>query len=278
MRTWSPRSSGWSVPDDELAPSPHAERGIPGPRELLRPNDVRVLPVYHHDVQPLHRGHERPIVRIHPAPGCDSARARERLPLRPQRRRLRIPRSAVPGADDRDAQLPGRHAGNPSDAVPADVPRDVRAGRDFLHGLAPRARDRRPRPLRSGDALSIDEHRGPLRHRAPVVPLGDVPELFRLDRLHAKPRRICGRRRGKEFVDLQRSGTYAKMFFSFVTPLLLLSFTAWFVRYGLQVPVGFNTVFYAGMVGFFGVILYNWMNNVDATDYLATVPASVPQV
>src|SRR6058998_847282 len=83
---------------------------------------------------------------------------------------------------------------------------------------------------------------------------------------------------GKEFVDLQRSGTYAKMFFSFVTPLLLLSFTAWFVRYGLQVPVGFNTVFYAGMVGFFGVILYNWMNNVDATDYLATVPVSVPQV
>src|SRR5438132_110048 len=68
------------------------------------------------------------------------------------------------------------------------------------------------------------------------------------------------------------------MFFSFVTPLLLLSFTAWFVRYGLQVPVGFNTVFYAGMVGFFGVILYNWLNNVDATDYLATLPVSVPQV
>jgi len=83
---------------------------------------------------------------------------------------------------------------------------------------------------------------------------------------------------GKELLDFQRSGTYAKMFFSFVTPLLLLSFTAWFVRYGLQVPVGFNTVFYAGMVGFFGVILYNWMNNVDATDYLSTVPVSVPQV
>src|SRR2546427_1948691 len=67
---------------------------------------------------------------------------------------------------------------------------------------------------------------------------------------------------GKEFVDLQRSGTYAKMFLSFVTPLLLLCFTASFVRYGLQVPVGFNTVFYAGMVGFFCVISSNWMNNV----------------
>ncbi len=82
----------------------------------------------------------------------------------------------------------------------------------------------------------------------------------------------------KELVDLKRSGTFAKMFFSFVTPLLFLSFTAWFVRYGLQVPVGFNTVFYAGMVGFFGVMLYNWLNNVDAMDYLATLPVSVPQV
>ena len=82
----------------------------------------------------------------------------------------------------------------------------------------------------------------------------------------------------KEFVDLKRSGTFAKMFFSFVAPLLFLSFTAWFVRYGLQVPVGFNTVFYAGMVGFFGVMLYNWLNNVDSVDYLATMPVSVPQV
>ncbi len=82
----------------------------------------------------------------------------------------------------------------------------------------------------------------------------------------------------KEFVDLKRSGTFAKMFFSFVAPLLFLSFTAWFVRYGLRVPVGFNTVFYAGMVGFFGVMLYSWLNNVDAMDYLATIPVSVPQV
>ena len=68
------------------------------------------------------------------------------------------------------------------------------------------------------------------------------------------------------------------MLFSFVTPLLLLSFTAWFVRYGLEVPVGFNSVFYAAMVGFFGVMLYNWLTNVDATDYLATLPLSVPRM
>jgi hypothetical protein len=107
-----------------------------------------------------------------------------------------------------------------------------------------------------------------------------VPVREELPRLVARLRRLeaYAPLLSKELVDLQRSGTYAKMFFSFVTPLLFLSFTAWFVRYGLQVPVGFNTVFYAGMVGFFGVILYNWLNNVDATDYLASLPVSVPQV
>jgi len=82
----------------------------------------------------------------------------------------------------------------------------------------------------------------------------------------------------KELVDLRRSGTIPKMFFSFVTPLLFLSFTAWFVRNGLRAPVGFNSVFYGAMVGFFGVLLYNWLNNVDAMDYYATLPVDVPRV
>ncbi len=82
----------------------------------------------------------------------------------------------------------------------------------------------------------------------------------------------------KEWLDLRRSGTAMKMAFSFVTPLLFLTFTAWFVRYGLTVPVGFNTVFYGAMVGFFGVMLYNWLNNIDSMDYLATLPVSVPHV
>jgi len=82
----------------------------------------------------------------------------------------------------------------------------------------------------------------------------------------------------KEWLDIRRSGTAFKMAFSFVAPLVFLSFTAWFVRYGLTVPVGFNTVFYGAMVGFFGVILYNWLNNIDAADYLATLPIGVPHV
>jgi hypothetical protein len=82
----------------------------------------------------------------------------------------------------------------------------------------------------------------------------------------------------KELVDLTRSGTVSKMFFSFVTPLLFLSLTVWFVSTGLALPVGFNTVFYAAMIGFFGVLLYSWLNNVDITDYYATLPVTVPQV
>ena len=82
----------------------------------------------------------------------------------------------------------------------------------------------------------------------------------------------------KELLDLRRSGTPVKMLFSYVAPLVFLSFTVWFVRYGLALPIGFNTVFYATMVGFFGISMYNWLNNVDAMDYMSTLPLSVPQI
>ncbi|MBM4236904.1 MAG: hypothetical protein FJ151_00255 [Euryarchaeota archaeon] len=82
----------------------------------------------------------------------------------------------------------------------------------------------------------------------------------------------------KEFVDIVRSGTLGKMTFSFVAPLVFLSFTTWYVNNGLAIPVGFNTVFYAGMVGFFGVLLYSWLTNLDLMDYYETVPVTVPKV
>ncbi len=82
----------------------------------------------------------------------------------------------------------------------------------------------------------------------------------------------------KEFVDLRRSGTIAKMFFSFVLPLLFLSVTIWFVNYGLAIPVGFNAVFYAAMVGFVGTLMYSWLNNIDLVEYYSLVPVTVPQL
>jgi len=83
---------------------------------------------------------------------------------------------------------------------------------------------------------------------------------------------------GKEFVDLKRSGTISKMAFSFVLPLFFLSFTSWFVNTGLGIEVGFNSVFYGAMVGFLGVLLYSWLNNVDNSEYYSLLPISVPEV
>lgn len=102
-----------------------------------------------------------------------------------------------------------------------------------------------------------------------------------LPKYHEKFRWLSGLNRtliSKEFVDLRRSGTIAKMFFSFVLPMLFLSFTVWFVNYGLAIPVGFNAVFYAAMVGFVGVLMYSWLNNIDLSEYYSLVPVTVPQL
>lgn len=82
----------------------------------------------------------------------------------------------------------------------------------------------------------------------------------------------------KEFVDIVRSGLLKKIGFAYVAPLLFLSFTTWYVNNGLKIPVGFNSVFYAGMVGFFGVMLYSWLSNIDLADYFETLPVGVPSV
>lgn len=82
----------------------------------------------------------------------------------------------------------------------------------------------------------------------------------------------------KEFVDIVRSGLASKMIFAYVAPLLFLSVSTWYINTGLNIPVGFNVVFYAGMVGFFGVMVYNWLTNVDLLDYYETMPLSVPTI
>jgi len=106
------------------------------------------------------------------------------------------------------------------------------------------------------------------------------PEAQALPRLYArcKPLKKYRMLLAKELLDLKRSGTITKMFFSFIAPLLFLTFTTWVVNYGLALPVDFNIVFYGGMIGLFGVILYSWLNNVDIMDSFNTIPITVPQV
>ena len=82
----------------------------------------------------------------------------------------------------------------------------------------------------------------------------------------------------KEFVDIRRSGLTVRMVFAYIVPLVFLSFTTYYINHGLNIPVGFNAVFYGAMVGFFGVLLYSWMTNIDLNDYYETLPVRVPQV
>ncbi len=82
----------------------------------------------------------------------------------------------------------------------------------------------------------------------------------------------------KERIDLQRSKTGIKMFFSFAFPLGILTFMNWFIDRGLPVDVDFNTIFYGVMVGFFGTMLYSWLNTIDSPNFYSTLPITVPEV
>ncbi len=82
----------------------------------------------------------------------------------------------------------------------------------------------------------------------------------------------------KDFLDMRRSGAISKMLLAYVAPLVFLGFTTWYVNHGLRIPVGFNTVFYAAMVGSFGVMFYSWLTNLDSIDYYETLPVNVPQL
>jgi hypothetical protein len=82
----------------------------------------------------------------------------------------------------------------------------------------------------------------------------------------------------KEYIDLKRSHTLSKIIFNTCLPLVFVSALAWFVETGLHIPVGFNIVFYANMVGFFGILIYSWLNNIDPHDWYQTLPISVAQV
>jgi hypothetical protein len=82
----------------------------------------------------------------------------------------------------------------------------------------------------------------------------------------------------KELTDLIRSRTLTKIIFSFAVPLVFITFVSWFFSTGLEIPVEFNSIFYGGMVGFFGLLIYSWQNNTDVIEFYQVLPVSVPQV
>jgi hypothetical protein len=82
----------------------------------------------------------------------------------------------------------------------------------------------------------------------------------------------------KEFLDLFRSRTFTKIIFSFAVPLVFITFLSWFVNVGLDIPLDFNIIFYGGMVGFFGMMIYSWQNNTDVIEFYQVLPITVPKV
>ncbi len=84
----------------------------------------------------------------------------------------------------------------------------------------------------------------------------------------------------KEWLDVFRSRTHYRMIFSLAFPLLIFTGLEWFLSHSLppEARIEFNTLFYGGLVGFFTVMLYSWLNSVDSTSFYATLPVSVAQV
>jgi hypothetical protein len=82
----------------------------------------------------------------------------------------------------------------------------------------------------------------------------------------------------KEWIDLIRSKTLTKLMTAFVLPLVFLSAFDWFLGTTVSGEIQFSTIFYGGMVGFFGVLIYSWLNNIDYVEYYNTFPVQVPTI
>jgi len=79
----------------------------------------------------------------------------------------------------------------------------------------------------------------------------------------------------KEWIDLMRSGTLMPVIGAYVGPLAFLAALFWFLGSVLLLPLHFNMVFFAAMIGFFGVSIYGWLNLLDTTTFYEVLPVSV---
>ena len=89
----------------------------------------------------------------------------------------------------------------------------------------------------------------------------------------------------KEWIDLVRSGSLGYVIFSFLIPLLFLWGFLWifpmaltFIMRGQNINFGFNTIFYAVVIGFFASELYGWLNRLDTIECYKTLPVTMPDV
>jgi hypothetical protein len=82
----------------------------------------------------------------------------------------------------------------------------------------------------------------------------------------------------KDWIDLIRSKTLMPVIGAYIGPLAFLAVLFWFLGSVLSLPLHFNLIFYAGMIGFFGVSIYGWLNLLDTTLFYEVLPVRVTQI
>jgi hypothetical protein len=89
----------------------------------------------------------------------------------------------------------------------------------------------------------------------------------------------------KEWTDLRRSGGLGSVLFSFILPLLFLWGLLWmmssvvtFMSDGEAIVLPFDTMFYAIIIGFFGSLVYGWLNNLDNNGSYRMLPVTMTDV
>jgi hypothetical protein len=82
----------------------------------------------------------------------------------------------------------------------------------------------------------------------------------------------------KEWLELRRSGTLAPVVIGFTGPLLAVYGMVLLFTRGLDMEIEFNVVFYGALIGFFGVMTYSWLNNVEPNDTFNVMPLKVNDV
>lgn len=82
----------------------------------------------------------------------------------------------------------------------------------------------------------------------------------------------------KDWIDLIRSKTLMPVIGAYIGPLAFLAVLFWFLGSVLSLPIHFNLIFYAAMIGFFGVSIYGWLNLLDTTGFYEVLPVKVTEI
>lgn len=82
----------------------------------------------------------------------------------------------------------------------------------------------------------------------------------------------------KEWLDIRRSKTFYPILSAYVGPLVFIAIMQWFLKSALALPISFNLIFYAILIGFFGVTIYSWLNITDSPVFYQILPVTVPDI